>query len=839
MLYSKNLLARYLSLRTDIQDIADTLTLKSCEVEEVTQRIIPHNVVIGKVLSVEKHPDADKLVVCQIDCWSKGTYQICTWAKNIVENSYVPTALPWCHLPAINLTIEPRKMRGLESNWMICSKEELGIWEDIWEHRIWTLQSALGLRTDSGNENNWSCGDMDDITDKDLGLQLTEKYPWLDGWIIDVENKTITHRPEMFGHFWLAGDLKAMFPDEVTFENISSHQEQLWTPGIFEILENATAAKTWISITTDDVLSYVLLEVLDVTVKKSDFYTRLLLTDIWIQPKNNRVDLSNLFMYITWQPVHFFDADKISWKVIVRNAEEWSTFTDLFGKEHRLVSWDIVIADETKVLALAGVVGSDSSWIDKSTKNILVEFGNFDAVAARKTWTRLGLRTDAEIRFEKYINPLYSLYSLTLFLDELNFFAKNQWTYTVGGISRRVNQQHDIQVLKRTTVQPERLIQIIHGTWTLSESDETAFLHEISELFASMWWKVSDSNGAWRVTVPWWISPDDMTNEADLIEEAARLRWYNNIWKVTYASPVTYTPFNDHVTFTRHAEDILAQQFKCSQLETYPWIHEKWHQYISGWTEHLFTMKNPLSPEQRYLRNTIIRSLVEIAEKNGPFFDTISVFDQWKVRSKVHWWHEKTVIWCLFWLKEKSTFENNQLLSMKGMIAELLWTSRITYVPTNYDHFHPVQQWTIQVDWKAIGSLWVLHPLILDQCKLPPHGQLVVCEIDFLSYVEIMKSSSTSWYESLQDQILWKDLSVLVPKSVWFGNVSAILLNIENITDVKVFDLYAWDGIPEDKKSIGVSLKISWKESLSSEQIQQTLQAWIEALQAEWIELRQ
>lgn len=141
MLYSNNILKRYLSLPIDVEKIADELTLKSCEVEEIHQRNIPDDVVIGKVTEVKQHPNAEKLSVCQVDCGEKGKYQICCGGENVTTDTYVPVALPGCFLPALNVKIESRELRGKASDGMICSKEELGIPEDMEKHWIWILQA--------------------------------------------------------------------------------------------------------------------------------------------------------------------------------------------------------------------------------------------------------------------------------------------------------------------------------------------------------------------------------------------------------------------------------------------------------------------------------------------------------------------------------------------------------------------------------------------------------------------------------------------------------------------------------------------------------------------------
>ena len=189
-----------------------------------------------------------------------------------------------------------------------------------------------------------------------------------------------------------------------------------------------------IKVSSEAVNTYIALEIKNIEVKKSDFFSRLQLKDIGGKSVNNWVDFANLFMNISSQPIHLFDADKIKGDIQVRNAREVELFVDLFEVEHSLKTTDLVIADNEKVLALAGVIGGLESAVSDTTKNILVEIANYDPVSVRKTGTRLGLRTDAELRFEKNINPEWSLYSLLLFLDELKYYAKTLGNYEIGGV---------------------------------------------------------------------------------------------------------------------------------------------------------------------------------------------------------------------------------------------------------------------------------------------------------------------------------------------------------------------------------------------------------------------
>ena len=189
-----------------------------------------------------------------------------------------------------------------------------------------------------------------------------------------------------------------------------------------------------IKVSSEAVNTYIALEIKNIEVKKSDFFSRLQLKDIGGKSVNNWVDFANLFMNISSQPIHLFDADKVKGDLQVRNAREGELFIDLFEVEHSLKTTDLVIADNEKVLALAGVIGGLESAVSDTTKNVLVEIANYDPVSVRKTGTRLGLRTDAELRFEKNINPEWSLYSLLLFLDELKYYAKTLGNYEIGGV---------------------------------------------------------------------------------------------------------------------------------------------------------------------------------------------------------------------------------------------------------------------------------------------------------------------------------------------------------------------------------------------------------------------
>ena len=209
MKYTWQLLKKFISVNDSPENIAKNLILKTCEIEEIHQRTISENIVIGYVKSCEQHPDADKLKVCSVDCGKKWEYTICCGGSNVAAGLYVPVALPGTVFEKLGITIEPRKMRGIESNGMICSKEEIDILEDMEKHSIWSMTE-----------------DLDDISDADLGTAVKDKFPRLESRVMEVDNKSITNRPDLTWHFGAAIELNAIYSKEpwaISFNKIKEY----------------------------------------------------------------------------------------------------------------------------------------------------------------------------------------------------------------------------------------------------------------------------------------------------------------------------------------------------------------------------------------------------------------------------------------------------------------------------------------------------------------------------------------------------------------------------------------------------------------------------------------
>ena len=834
MKYHSQLIKKYITINDTPENIANNLILKTVEIEEIIERKIDKRIVIWKVISAVDHPDSDHMSVCQVDCWSKGQFQIVCGASNVQWAKYVAVALEWTVFEKAWITIGPRKLRWVDSNGMICSKNELWINEDTDKFWIWELDK-----------------DFPDISDDDLGISLTDKFEWLDSYVLDIDNKWLTNRPDLTWHFWVAWEFNSMYQPvwKVWFSALSKYQEDFLNTNMLDLLEHGE--KKWkksVICETDGLNNYILLELNNVDVKGTSFYMRLQNADLGNGSINNWVDFSNIFMNISWNPVHFFDADKIEWNIHVRDACEWEEFVDLFEKKHVLTSQDIVIADDKKVLCLWWIMWWLNSWVTEDTKNILVEIANFDPVRIRKTWVRLWLRSDSELRNEKHIAPTYSLYVLLLFLDELKFYARDLWNYEIWWVSSYVKQWlHPVQPTT-IIVDWNEMNEFIFG----KDDKKDDFQKKAVEILENLWFKVK-----WdQVIVPLWRWPDDITIAADIAEEVARIWGYEEIKSTAPLTEIHSQSFIGNTEITRIIERSLVEVCRFDQWENYPWVSEKMVQPFWKTKEDFVTLTNPVNPECPLLRDNFLYQFLQVASKNSKFFDEINYFDVGKIWTKnkpdndispeFAAAHLDEQLHVAFFMYKKSINlrKEDTLLESKSVIETLLhdcelnW--KITYDLTDLWYFHPKKQGKILFNKQEIWTIWTVHPIILKAFKLPENANLTFVEIS-LEVIKELRSQfmeKTYIYETMQDQILWRDLSFVIDEKEDFSKLLSAIRKIEEIKDVRVFDVYRWENLPSGKKSISLQIKIIWDGNMTSEEIWIIMQKAIDAASKVWWELR-
>lgn len=837
MLFSSNLLKQYISLHIESQNLMSEMTLHACEVEQILSRQLPNEVVIGYVTDTKKHPNADTLTICQLDCGIHGSYQICTAADNIRSQIFVPVALPWCYLPAIDLTIGARQMRWEDSNGMICAKVELGINEDADQHGIWILDE-----------------DFADITQEDIGMVLSKKYEWLDNTILDVDNKTINNRPDLTWLLGMAIEMKAIFSYDhkqwqiIRQQNITNTLSEHYPTRTLELLGHSKQPRQQISIKTPWCSVYSLLQLDGIQVRKSPFYDRLALIDSGLSPKNNWVDFSNLFMTIVGQPIHIFDADKIKGTIVVRNATDGEKMIDLTGLEHDLKSQDIVIADDSGVIALAGVIGWISTAVTDATKNIVIEMAHFDPVATRRTSMRIGVRTDAVMRFEKTLSPLLSLTSLSIILDLLKQYAPMLWDFTFVGMQSIMSDE----VRQRATswqwiqIDPTHIISLLLGRVYDPTIDDDVMISILTLLWFTI--KKETESEQWNVCVPWWRGSDDMNIAEDIAEEIVRIYGYDRIQSLPYAESMTYVPLRSALHVARTVEQILVQRHQADQLQTYPRCDELFFDLLDYDRSHLVKLRNSTTPELSYLRPSLLPNLLQAVAKNSKIYDYFTLFDSGQTRNKSETFSrflnkqsfETTKIGIVSYKKEVTAWRDDTLLQVKDMISDIvhqIWLQgELSYTATSYSYYHPKKQWIIYLDNHEIGYIAQYHPNTLENLKIDPSAQVVGAELYLEKLEDIVTTQGSTFefqneYLTIQDQILTRDVSFVISKDLPFWVITSAIQGIDAIIATNIFDLYQWEHLPADKKSIALSLTIRGNGKRSAEQINAVVDEVIQAVQ--------
>ncbi len=365
-------LARHLDLSgIPPQRVVEDLTLSTCEVDAL-ERFLPHlsDVVVGHVVQREKHPDADKLSYCQVDVGGPEILNIVCGAPNVRAGLKVAVARVGTSLPG-DLKIKKAKIRGLESCGMICSERELGLGDE--HDGIWELPLDLPI-----------------------GKPVAEALGW-DDWVIEIDNKSITHRPDLWCHRGIASEIAAMHGRSLRALDLALPAQG-----------NAKACP--VRIESASCVRYLALPIDGVRATRSPDWLRALLFAVGQRPIDLLVDVSNFVMLDLGQPNHIFDRTRLSPEgIVVRNAREGESLRTLDGIDRKLASNDMLICSGDEPVALAGIMGGEGSKVAAGTTSLLLEVACFHAATVRRTAQRLALRTDSSARFEKNLDPTLPL----------------------------------------------------------------------------------------------------------------------------------------------------------------------------------------------------------------------------------------------------------------------------------------------------------------------------------------------------------------------------------------------------------------------------------------------
>ncbi|MDD3793440.1 MAG: phenylalanine--tRNA ligase subunit beta [Candidatus Gracilibacteria bacterium] len=581
MKISYKVLQKYIKNIKSAEDTAKDLVMHTAEVEEIIEEKSSfENIVYGKIKQVENHENADSLKVCMVDVGEKEDIQIVCGGSNLeigqgVAVAKIGASVLW-HGQGEPVIMKKTAIRGVDSYGMICASEEIGLKTEFPakdEKEILDL-SFIDAKTGTG---------IDEVVGKDDS-------------ILEIDNKAINHRPDLFSHIGIIREIYAISGEKFDFEYQNIDFSNLGDLKIKNEITNVVSR-------------YMGLRVENVSNIESPEYIKQVLFSASIASKGLLIDLSNYSLYFYGQPTHCFDADKIDGNIIIRYAKAGEKFVALNDSEYELSSEDIVIADDKKVLALGGVIGGKSSAVSDTTKNIIIESANFDQATIRKTGKRLGVRTDSLNVFEKDIVNGMQQAGLSLIVSELQ---KNLKDIKLVSFS-------DIYPNKQKEVFIDFDLEFINKIVGTNYSEKEAL-----KILENLGLKKIDN----KLLIPFWRK--DLNFKADIAEEIARITGYNNI--VSTIPEINMGAVSQTNTYKIKLD---SRNYFSSvgffDMYTYSFVNQELMAKCLSNVNNLIPMKNALSEELTHLRGSLIPNLMLSLEKNINEYKSLKLFELEKV----------------------------------------------------------------------------------------------------------------------------------------------------------------------------------------------------------------
>lgn len=774
MLLSMNWIRDFVDLSgIDLDDLIRKFTLGTAEVEEVFhpgEEI--RQVVVGEILSVEEHPNSKKLHVLKVGAGDGEVFQVVCGAPNVRAGMKVP----FCKLggTAGGMTIEKRELAGVMSEGMCCSQKELGISDD--HAGLWELPASAPV-----------------------GADIKSLYE-IDDTVFEVDNKSLTNRPDLWGHYGIAREMAALSHRPLRpFEKADlSAFESL--PAIPVSIEDPELC-----------YRYSALAVENITVPVSPVNMQIRLYRCGMRGINLLADLTNYLMLELGQPMHAFDYQRVS-KIEVGHFEQETPFQTLDGKE-RLVSPETLMIKSGGVpVAVAGIMGGLESEIVDSTHSFLLESANFDAVSVRKSSQALGLRTDASMRYEKTLDP------------EMTLDAIARYVYLLTSIDPKVEV---ISSLSDSYVKhyPKREI-----TFDKAYIDRMTGIdipaEQMEKTLTDLGFGLQKEGELYRVEVPSFRATKDVTIKADILEEITRIYGYDNFSIETAKvalHPIAQTPLH---RLDGQVKDLLVEGFGSHEVHTYLWNDGRRLQELGLPNEGVLHLTNSVSPDIDTLRMELIPALLCIALKNKGYQPSYSLFE---IASVVPFLKEDSLaaeerhLGVLF---EGRKGEEEQLLAKAKRVAasidEHLLGAGFSYEVSAKEEarpwMHPYNAFRIQKEEKCVGSIALVHPSVAG--NIEKKTAIAALELNLSALYET-KGVFKAFEEPSRFPAITNDTTYIVPKDLSFGAFENVLRANpeENLVDSELVGIYENEATP-DQKSVTIRLTFcSSERTLESEEV--------------------
>ena len=775
MLISLNWLKQYIDLDgIGINEMENALTMIGQEVEKI--EVLGENlenVVTAQIIEKEMHPDSDHLTICKVDN-GKEILQIVCGAPNHKAGDKVVLAQVGAKL-APDFVIKKGKIRGVESNGMLCSEEELNIGKD-------------------------SSGIMILPEDTPVGVPMKE-YLGINDTVFELE--ITPNRPDCLSHIGIARELGAYYNKEVKYPSfaINSESSEKTADNISVEIEDSNLAKR-----------YVARIIKNVTVKESPKWLKERVESIGIRSINNIVDASNFIMMELNQPNHTFDLDKIEGgKIIVRAGHENEKLVTLDEQERKLNSDDIVISDGVKAVALGGVMGGENSQITENTKNILLEVANFNSQNIRKTSRRLTLSSDSSYRFERRVDEENAI-------NVINRLANIIQEVAGGEILEGAVDNYPVPYKKKTaTLNFERLNRFV-GKNIPRET--------VIGILTRLEIEVVDNGETLTLTAPTYR--DDLENEQDYFEEVIRMYGFDNIENILPKLDISEKPVIDTTKLSTQVK-LIAANAGLKEVINYSFVPKDAMEkikYTSVERENLIDLLRPITEDFVTLRPTLLYSLLKNAKENMNrnttnirFFEVSRTFEKAEELAK-----EEVKLGIILAGENDKTLWNPKpvpydFYDLKGIVEEIftqLKFNNYMIKRSEQSQFHPGRSVDVFVGRELIGSFGEIHPDVLENFDL---GKTSVLVGEFnIDLIQKYIGKKVNYQGIVKYPAVPRDFAFVMKEEILVGDVLKTIQKVDKkIEKVELFDIYQGVGVLPGMKSVAISVVLRDKSKTLEE----------------------
>lgn len=798
MKISLNWLRQYVELPDSLtmDKLAYDVTMRTVEVEGThNPGDALRNVVVGKILSVAPHPEADRLRICQVDVGQPDPSTVVCGGSNVALGMLVVVAIPgsfvrW-HGQGEVVEIKSAKLRGVKSDGMICAAGELDL-GDLFpardDHEIMDISQF-------------------DCRPGDLAAEVLQ----LNDVILEIDNKSMTNRPDLWGHYGIARELAAIYG--LPLQPLAHFAPPKDVPAYPVRIEDAARCPRYLAAVYEGL-----------AVAPSPYWMQVALWKCGVRPINNLVDITNYVMLAVGQPSHAFDRQKVPAGIVIRPAQPDETLTLLDGQKLALGQDDLMICDNLKPIALAGVMGGAQDSIAADTQGMVLEIANFEPVGIRRTASRYHIRTEAAIRFEKGLD--------TQRVQQAMVVAHELLRQLCPGVRLAAyNDQHP------APTQPEQIV--IALDWLAKRLGRPLPAGQAAELLQPLGFGVREENGLLQVETPTWRSTGDVSMPDDVLEEIARMIGYENYDYLPPTVTLQQAVRQIGVQAERAVREYLARQAGMQEIFTYPWVDETYIRAAGIPLENCLALATPPSPQTAHLRASLIPGMLEAVVTNLRYYNQFSIFELTQVFAKGDGYANadgETLPSQQRHLAAALVGEDARLLLRKGRgILEALPRAAMV-APL---HFVQIEApaWADQKAWlnivsdendkQVIGSLGVLSPKAARLCGIK-RAQAALFELN-MEKVQPLPSRANTFAHLPRFPLVEQDFSVLLDeKTTWQELEETVGKSVQKI---EFIEEYRGKQVPEGKKSLMFRVWFGSDEgTLSAGQIDEKMNAIIKKI---------